>query len=517
MNDDYCDCPDGSDEPGTSACSFLSTLSPPQLLPGSTTGTTNITKEALALPGFFCKNKGHRPGYVASERVNDGVCDYEECCDGSEEYAHVGGIKCENRCVEMGKEYKRKEEERAKGKMEAIRRRRELVKEAERARLQLEDSVKDLETQVGGLRVREEEARKQLDEVERREKYRVISGGSAKATRTTVLAKLAKARVEELRTALQKEVEKKATAAKKLAELEGILTAFKTEYNPNFNDEGVKRAVKAWEDYVAASPPGDTLINADPDVEVVLRGDSEETSGINWEEWEKEEEESDVEVLYKFEEYLPESLRLWLHSKITDVRRFMVENGILADNNTASGAESRAVISAREAFNDVKKQRESMESNIQTKRNDLSKDYGPNEVFRALKDQCTSIEAGEYKYELCWMGHTTQISLKSQSHTSLGDFRRLEKVFVDEEEGVDGRGLGRGERWQMVFEDGQQCWNGPRRSTVVVMRCKEREEVWRVVEAEKCVYRMEVGTPAVCDDNSTGNGNQQQVVVKDEL
>lgn len=449
--------------------------------------------------------------------MNDGVCDYEECCDGSEEYAHVGGIKCENRCVEMGKEYRRKEEERVKGEREAVRRRRELVKEAERARLQLEDSVKDLETQVGGLRVREEEARKQLDEVERREKYRVVSGGSAKATRTTVLAKLAKARVEELRTTLQKEVEKKATAAKKLAQLESILSAFKTEYNPNFNDEGVKRAVKAWEDYVAASPPDSSLLTDDPDVEVILRGDSEETSGINWVEWEREEEESDVEALYKFEEYLPESLRSWLHSKITDVRHFMVENGILADTSKEGGAESEVVVAARDAFNNVKKQKEDMESSIQDKKNDLAKDYGPNDVFRALKDECTSIDAGEYKYELCWMGRTTQVSLKSQSHTSLGDFRRLEKIYVDEEEGVDGRGLGRGERWQMVFEDGQQCWNGPRRSTVVVMRCREKEEVWRVVEAEKCVYRMEVGTPAVCDETASGNGNGQQAVVKDEL
>lgn len=30
------------------------------------------------------------------------------------------------------------------------------------------------------------------------------------------------------------------------------------------------------------------------------------------------------------------------------------------------------------------------------------------------------------------------------------------------------------------------------------MACAEKDEIWKIVEEEKCVYRMEVGTPAVC-------------------
>jgi protein kinase C substrate 80K-H len=31
-----------------------------------------------------------------------------------------------------------------------------------------------------------------------------------------------------------------------------------------------------------------------------------------------------------------------------------------------------------------------------------------------------------------------------------------------------------------------------------VLACAEKDEIWKIVEEEKCVYRMEVGTPAVC-------------------
>ncbi|KAK8811480.1 hypothetical protein WA158_003214 [Blastocystis sp. Blastoise] len=69
VNDNYCDCLDGSDEPGTSACSNMK---------------------------FYCQNNDHIGEYIPSSRVNDGICD---CCDGSDEYD--SSIKCENTCKQM--------------------------------------------------------------------------------------------------------------------------------------------------------------------------------------------------------------------------------------------------------------------------------------------------------------------------------------------------------------------------------------------------------------------------------
>ena len=80
----------------------------------------------------------------------------------------------------------------------------------------------------------------------------------------------------------------------------------------------------------------------------------------------------------------------------------------------------------------------------------------------------------------------------------MGNFARIEIVSVDEELPADGKGLGSGERIALKYENGQHCWNGPNRSTQVILACAEKDEIWKIVEEEKCVYRMEVGTPAVC-------------------
>lgn len=79
VNDDYCDCTDGSDEPGTSAC--------PQ-------------------GRFFCSNLGYIQKLIPAAWVNDGQCD---CCDASDEYN--SSTVCENTCGILGELYRQRQEE----------------------------------------------------------------------------------------------------------------------------------------------------------------------------------------------------------------------------------------------------------------------------------------------------------------------------------------------------------------------------------------------------------------------
>ena len=172
-------------------------------------------------------------------------------------------------------------------------------------------------------------------------------------------------------------------------------------------------------------------------------------------------------------------------------------NGILAPTQ-GSDSESKELEDARNALKAGQDSVNENRNQLNTHTEDLAKDYGLDDIFRALKGQCISRDSGEYTYELCWLDKTKQISKKNGGHTTMGNFVSFDTIIVGDELPADGKGLGSGERLTLKYENGQHCWNGPNRSTLVVLACAESDEMWKITEEEKCVYRMEVGTPAVC-------------------
>lgn len=290
VNDNTCDCPDGSDEPGTAACANIDSNSPSQPLPGSLSGTTNTTN---ALPGFWCANAGHIGTYVPFIYVNDGVCDYDLCCDGTEEYSGTGGVKCPNKCAEIGKEYRRVEEDRKNALEKATKKRKTMAKESKELRRRVEAKIASIKDEINGLIAKRDDLQKKHDEAVAADAGKVVKAPGA-GGKLGILVGLAKERIDELRESLQEVVEDRIELRAKVDELEGILRKFREEYNPNFNDEGVKSAVKAWEDYAAKSAAESKAEIPDTELQAVLSEDSEET-GINWREFE-EGELSDTDI-----------------------------------------------------------------------------------------------------------------------------------------------------------------------------------------------------------------------------
>ena len=113
VNDDYCDCENGLDEPGTSACSHQH--------------ITDSFESQNAHSLFYCANLGAHSMNIFKSRVNDGICD---CCDGSDETlstsfststnnpstssaANPGAAVCANTCEEDGKSWREEREQRA--------------------------------------------------------------------------------------------------------------------------------------------------------------------------------------------------------------------------------------------------------------------------------------------------------------------------------------------------------------------------------------------------------------------
>jgi protein kinase C substrate 80K-H len=225
-------------------------------------------------------------------------------------------------------------------------------------------------------------------------------------------------------------------------------------------------------------------------------------------------------TVYSFEEYLPAGVRSWVHAKLGEFRQILVENGILAARKDSDVPESQAVTGARDALSTAQRDLDNTRNNINSLQEDLERDYGEQDVFRSLKDDCVSRDFGEYRYEFCYYGKSYQHSLKDSSKVSLGDFSRIE--YKDETSANDAAGIFQ-TGWEeaheeplsgvvLKYENGQQCWNGPKRSANVELYCSAETEIRSVQEAEKCVYRFEVGAPTICQPPFDKGAN-----VKDEL
>ncbi|CAN3363572.1 hypothetical protein DICA3_F30504 [Diutina catenulata] len=186
VNDNHVDCPDGSDEPGTAA-------NPHGM--------------------FWCENKGFIGQWIPTYIVGDGVCDYERCCDGSDE--HASGL-CPNRCADVKQQF------------DEFR---------ERVDQQVENALAIQQRMVEAASVAKANELSQVakikDEMAAMEKH-AGTKNSDKADEVSV-----------------RDVEKYIESQhQQIEQLKNILSRLMANFNPNYNDGAVKEATQRYQQFL---------------------------------------------------------------------------------------------------------------------------------------------------------------------------------------------------------------------------------------------------------------------------
>ncbi|KAK1921369.1 glucosidase II beta subunit-like-domain-containing protein [Papiliotrema laurentii] len=480
INDDYCDCPDGSDEPGTSAC------------------------EGVGEGWFYCKNEGHIPGRVRRSRVNDGICD-PECCDGSDEWQT--GV-CQDRCEAIGREHRQKAEAELKTRKTGAKLRGTYINWAVKERRRLEEELSKKREEVKTKEIEVDHTRAQLEKTEARSKEDLEKRKQSALYTHLLSQKLALTRLRSKTSRLQGELDT----------LHNLLSELSKGYNPNGQDMAVKAAVVGYEEFLKGDEPTTPAEGEDapsvPDIEEEITDreldeiDRKDLDGLLLSEMiGEDDDEEEGGILYRIDEYIPDAL----YDQWESVRDFaidwMIRIGFLGRGSKAaakSASEGPHVAAAREKHNKANGELNKLRTDITNAEETLrkmEKDYGPEAEWKKLDGTCIDTVAGDYTYELCLFGKATQKSNRDSSSNHLGTFTEWK---TDEAPGTYEYYT------RQYYRNGSRCWNGPMRSVTVDWSCGTTNAIQSVAEPEKCEYFFKATTPALC-------WPVEETSVKDEL
>ncbi|KAG7921527.1 hypothetical protein KL905_002985 [Ogataea polymorpha] len=423
INDDYCDCPDGSDEPGTSACS---------------------------LGRFYCANEGFRPSYLPSYKVNDGICDYDLCCDGSDE----ADGKCPSRCAQMKKSWEEETAARNAVISRGLANKAKIQHKAHKQRTKLKYEITQLSAEI-----------EKLDQ----ELYGLnqLKAPTEKESAIISVFEQLDSKLEDISSQISEKLKQLDAKRQNLRNLEEILESMSNEYNHNFNDPAVKAAAQAFQEY---------------SVNQGLTKDEKHS-----------DQDSEVKSLF-------ETLQSQLKDSETEIRK-LAGGGDEAENelfdfkstfkamvNSFLGVSNRRqkIPSTRESEKrkkEIEDELKRLRRDLHTKEERLNKDYGPQQILMAM-DDCIVDKIGDYDYRLCFVEKVEQIDRNGHA-VRIG---RFERTDFDEEK----------QQLKLIYEHGDKCWNGPVRKATVQLECGEKNTIVAVTEPEKCEYTLRVKSPIGC-------------------
>lgn len=205
--------------------------------------------------------------------------------------------------------------------------------------------------------------------------------------------------------------------------------------------------------------------------------------------------------MFRITEYLPEPLIPLVDSVVDSLLNVLLKMNVISGvkrrpaSRDSNEPEPESVTAARRAHTDASAKVRTVSSQLSTKRSALAEDpakWGREGEWKALDGKCVERNMGEYTYEYCFFGGTTQKPNKGGSNVSMGRFAAfepLDEALTHEDDAFFLR---------QKYARGQRCWNGPDRSVIVDLVCGVENALLDVFEAEKCIYSMKVSTPAVC-------------------
>lgn len=475
INDNYCDCPDGSDEPGTSACSNSK---------------------------FFCENIGFTSHYLPSFKVDDGICDYDLCCDGSDEEPGM----CENRCEIMRKEYENYVIEHNKKINEGLFIKNKLVEKANTIRSSLENSIENYQSEI-------KKTEKEIEELEI-ERQKIDENEELIIDNFNII----ESDLNSLNDNLISSFENLQNYISKLELLENILKTMTEEYNHNFNDPAVKQAAQEYLNFAASideqiSEPEGSLSSQRVKISTIIesfklslentKDDTVKVKNqiINLNKEQKENNQrlvkpisakgsklSFLNPIYDAFSALWDIVVIGFEC-LVDIA-FGIKPHTLSLDDNLPGKEVETIsatdlssLEVDEKITTLKSYLSNLQSELAKSETELEKNYGPDDILRAIPD-CITNKIGNYNYKICPTSLLEQIN--SDNHgTKIGVFKDF--IYSNETN-----------NYQFIFKDGARCWNGPIRQAIVDLVCGTNQEIVLVTEPEKCIYRLKMISPIGC-------------------
>ena len=466
VNDDFCDCDDGSDEPGTAAC-------------------------AQSDRWFYCPNEGGNARYVYPSRVGDGICD---CCDGSDEWQRPNS--CRNVCAEQGRERKARLEQRRAEMQRGIEMRKAALSSMEAEAKAAEAQVAKLDAERAPLLAR----LKELEEIQK--------------VKRAAVQKEAK---ELGRDASQyEEEEKKVSEYAKWMEKGEVseYSKWMEKGGTTENDAGAQNQVCSGTVCVTRKVAPRKVVK-----EIKVRSGAlidfiefHYTAGDALSVGEGQGNEQEAFILE------PGEVITELHGGqggLLDRVQFGTNRGRLSTAYGGTGGENftfkvtegkmiigldravglagkitafheaffRELTEAEKAFDeatinleDARRSFAAKESEVTTLRQSLEESIGSHAAYKALK-KCGEGTLGEYNYKIC------PFEDAKQGHVSLGRWKGW---------AIGSPNIG-------LFENGERCFSGIVRSLKVHFECGEGYVIESVKEPSQCVYEATMTHPAACD------------------